>query len=74
MNLGDVDVVVELIVSKRKKKPVIEMNLQQKQEIKKLQEKRTFSIFYFKFHIYFSVTAQFLMLKIQAYFQFYICE
>lgn len=74
MNLGDVDVVVELIVSKRKKKPVIEMNLQQKQEIKKLQEKRTFSIFYFKFYIYFSVTAQFLMLKIQAYFQFYICE
>lgn len=46
MNLGDVDV-VELIVSKKKKKAVIEMNLQQKQEIKKLQEKKNF------FHILF---------------------
>lgn len=42
MNLGDVDVEVELIVSKRKKKAVIEINLQQKQEIKKQQEKKNF--------------------------------
>lgn len=73
MNLGDVDV-VELIVSKKKKKAVIEMNLQQKQEIKNCRKKRTFSIFYFKLHIYFPVTTQFLMLKIQTYFKFYICE
>lgn len=45
---------------------MIEVILHQKQEIrKKTEEKRTFLIFYFKFHICFPVTAQFLMLKIK---------
>lgn len=40
MRLGDADEVVGLMFSKKKKKLVIEMNLHQKQEIKKIEGKK----------------------------------